>query len=357
MLVTSNRRHSPSIPRSSWTPRSANPNPAPRTRSRTLPVTRISPGPARAMVRAAAWTLTPLSFPSNTSHSPMWMPAGSRLRARASASAVAAAKLTAEAGESKRAKTPSPAVSSLPAAVFAQPFTDDPVMAREHLSPAPVAQLLRDLGRADDVREDERRQDVAGLVAPHERSLTLAVGRSNLGRRTLRGMPRDPNEPVRLTRIYTRGGDQGETSLGDGSRVSKLDPRVAAIGDVDELNSLVGWTGGLDRIQNELFDLGADLSVPFDGGRRAAPHHRRGGRPARAGDRRGERGAAGAEELRPARRERARCAPLPRACRLPPSRASRARGPGHESARCGLPQSALRPSLRPRTRRERRRRR
>lgn len=76
-------------------------------------------------------------------------------------------------------------------------------------------------------------------------------------------MPRDPNEPVRLTRIYTRGGDTGETSLGDGSRVSKLDPRVAAMGDVDELNSLVGWAGGLERIQNELFDLGADLSVPF----------------------------------------------------------------------------------------------
>ena len=79
-------------------------------------------------------------------------------------------------------------------------------------------------------------------------------------------MPRDPNEPVRLTRIYTRGGDKGETSLGDGSRVSKLDPRVAAMGDVDELNSLVGWAGGLDRIQNELFDLGADLSVPYASG-------------------------------------------------------------------------------------------
>src|SRR5205085_1727255 len=78
-------------------------------------------------------------------------------------------------------------------------------------------------------------------------------------------MPRDPNEPVRLTRIYTRGGDKGETSLGDGSRVSKLDPRVAAMGEVDELNSLVGWVGGLDRVQNELFDLGADLSVPYAG--------------------------------------------------------------------------------------------
>jgi cob(I)alamin adenosyltransferase len=78
-------------------------------------------------------------------------------------------------------------------------------------------------------------------------------------------MPRDPNEPVRLTRIYTRGGDKGETSLGDGSRISKLDPRVAAMGEVDELNSFVGWTGGLDRVQNELFDLGADVSVPFSG--------------------------------------------------------------------------------------------
>ena len=74
---------------------------------------------------------------------------------------------------------------------------------------------------------------------------------------------RKRDEPVRLTRIYTGGGDKGETSLGDGSRVSKLDPRVAGMGDVDELNSLVGWAGGLDRIQNELFDLGADLSVPF----------------------------------------------------------------------------------------------
>ena len=74
---------------------------------------------------------------------------------------------------------------------------------------------------------------------------------------------RKRDEPVRLTRIYTGGGDKGETSLGDGSRISKLDPRVAAIGDVDELNSLVGWAGGLERVQNELFDLGADLSVPF----------------------------------------------------------------------------------------------
>jgi cob(I)alamin adenosyltransferase len=81
-------------------------------------------------------------------------------------------------------------------------------------------------------------------------------------------MSRKPDEPVRLTRIYTRGGDTGETSLGDGVRVSKLDPLVKAYGSVDELNSVVGWARvvageGLDRVQNELFDLGADLSVPY----------------------------------------------------------------------------------------------
>ena len=81
--------------------------------------------------------------------------------------------------------------------------------------------------------------------------------------------PRETDEPVRLTRIYTRGGDGGETSLGDGSRVSKLDPLVRAFGVVDELNSLVGWAqvaardDRLERIQNELFDLGADLCVPY----------------------------------------------------------------------------------------------
>ena len=85
-------------------------------------------------------------------------------------------------------------------------------------------------------------------------------------------MPRQPDEPVRLTRIYTRAGDGGETSLGDLSRVSKLDPLVQAYGAVDELNSIVGWVqveaedARLARIQNELFDVGADLSVPFVAG-------------------------------------------------------------------------------------------
>ncbi len=84
---------------------------------------------------------------------------------------------------------------------------------------------------------------------------------------------RSRDEPVRLTRIYTRGGDTGETSLGDGSRVSKLDCRIGAFGTVDELNSALGvvLAGAvpddvrepLTRIQNELFDVGADLSVPW----------------------------------------------------------------------------------------------
>jgi cob(I)alamin adenosyltransferase len=76
---------------------------------------------------------------------------------------------------------------------------------------------------------------------------------------------------VRLTRIYTRGGDGGETSLGDGARVAKHALRVAAFGTVDEANAAIGLarlhTAGeedamLARIQNDLFDLGADLCTP-----------------------------------------------------------------------------------------------
>ena len=86
-------------------------------------------------------------------------------------------------------------------------------------------------------------------------------------------VPRAQDEPVRLTRIYTRAGDGGETSLGDGSRVPKLDCRIAAFGTVDEVNSLLGLAlaadppaemrSVLERVQNELFDVGADVSVPF----------------------------------------------------------------------------------------------
>src|SRR5256885_5469643 len=95
---------------------------------------------------------------------------------------------------------------------------------------------------------------------------------------------------VRLTRIYTRGGDKGETSLGDGSRVPKQALRVEAYGTVDEANAAIGLArlyvgagvgAGVDaradpdtdamlgRIQNDLFDLGADLCTPEDGERTA----------------------------------------------------------------------------------------
>jgi cob(I)alamin adenosyltransferase len=78
---------------------------------------------------------------------------------------------------------------------------------------------------------------------------------------------------INLTRIYTRLGDDGETHLGDMSRVPKTHPRLEAYGTIDELNAHVGMliaVGGLDpahaawltRIQNDLFDLGADLSRP-----------------------------------------------------------------------------------------------
>ncbi|WP_404381382.1 cob(I)yrinic acid a,c-diamide adenosyltransferase [Caenispirillum salinarum] len=78
---------------------------------------------------------------------------------------------------------------------------------------------------------------------------------------------------VQLTRIYTRGGDKGKTSLGDGKRVPKHDLRVDAYGTVDEVNAVIGLarlhTAGstadqmLMRIQNDLFDLGADLCIPL----------------------------------------------------------------------------------------------
>ncbi|MBV9548090.1 MAG: cob(I)yrinic acid a,c-diamide adenosyltransferase [Alphaproteobacteria bacterium] len=79
---------------------------------------------------------------------------------------------------------------------------------------------------------------------------------------------------VKLDKIYTRGGDLGESGLTDGSRRSKADLRFAAIGAVDEANSAIGMArleaagdpdSMLARIQNDLFDLGADLSTPEDG--------------------------------------------------------------------------------------------
>ncbi len=78
--------------------------------------------------------------------------------------------------------------------------------------------------------------------------------------------------PNRLTKIVTRGGDKGETSLGDGTRLAKDHPRIALLGDVDELNSWIGValahltegavTKTLIGVQHDLFDLGGALSLP-----------------------------------------------------------------------------------------------
>src|ERR671911_355120 len=83
---------------------------------------------------------------------------------------------------------------------------------------------------------------------------------------------------VNLTRIYTKLGDGGETHLGDMSRVPKTHPRIAAYGTLDELNAQLGvalamgtlgerFAAFLRRIQNDLFDVGADISVPHGGDR------------------------------------------------------------------------------------------
>ena len=82
---------------------------------------------------------------------------------------------------------------------------------------------------------------------------------------------------VRIDRVVTRGGDGGMTSLGDGSRMRKDAPLIDAIGTVDEANAAIGWlrvvvsdepAAMLSRIQNDLFDMGADLCVPAGGGGR-----------------------------------------------------------------------------------------
>jgi cob(I)alamin adenosyltransferase len=88
---------------------------------------------------------------------------------------------------------------------------------------------------------------------------------------------------VNLTRIYTRLGDGGETHLGDMSRVPKTDPRIEAYGTVDELNAQLGvalaqgglperYAGWLARVQNDLFDVGADISVPLGAPADGAAH-------------------------------------------------------------------------------------
>ena len=122
---------------------------------------------------------------------------------------------------------------------------------------------------------------------------------------------------VKLNKIYTRTGDDGTTGLGSGERRLKSDLRVEAYGTVDEANAAIGLArlhtatshpeldAMLGRIQNDLFDLGADLSVPDDGQEarlRAAAHHRRADGADRSRHRQAEQGAEAAQILHPARR-------------------------------------------------------
>ncbi len=170
----------------------------------------------------------------------------------------------------------------------------DPVVGAEaHVEEHRVDILLRNqTDRADTVRRLQHAIAGVGQDGGEQRANAVVVLRDENGTLTrccqtatmvsvrpaaallkLGRMARKSDEPVRLTRIYTRGGDRGETSLGDGSRVPKLDCRIAAFGTVDELNSLIGLALAaelpaemrdvLDRVQNELFDVGADISVPF----------------------------------------------------------------------------------------------
>ena len=177
---------------------------------------------------------------------------------------------------------------------------------------------------------------------------------------------------VNLTRIYTKLGDGGETHLGDMSRVSKLHPRVEAYGTVDELNAAIGvallqpglpgrFAEWLRRVQNDLLDVGADLSVPAAGSRRltgtGAARLRvdaRVHRLARAGLRRGQRAARAAALVRDPgwQPRRGASARLPH--RLPARRAPHDRGRRGGQPRGGpLPQPALGSAVHPQPRRQR----
>ena len=142
---------------------------------------------------------------------------------------------------------------------------------------------------------------------------------------------------VNLTRIYTRLGDSGETHLGDMSRVPKTHPpRIEAYGTVDELNAHIGLTLTVDdlpepygdwlrRIQNDLFDVGADISAPEDPDRERL-RVVRADRVARGALRRGQRHAQAAQVVRVARRH-AGGRPAPRVPHRLPARSSDWRSP------------------------------
>ena len=154
---------------------------------------------------------------------------------------------------------------------------------------------------------------------------------------------------VRLTRIYTKTGDAGETHLGDMSRVAKADPRLHAFADVDEANSVLGVALALGSpdagiadllrsVQNDLFDVGADLCTPVTPDPAYPPLRVTAGlhRAARGGLRRVQRDAAQAEQLHPARRHPGGGAAAPGAGGRPAGRAQRV-GPARTTATAGTP--------------------
>jgi hypothetical protein len=156
---------------------------------------------------------------------------------------------------------------------------------------------------------------------------------------------------VRIDRVVTRGGDAGETSLGDGARVRKDSARIAAIGAVDETNAAIGvlrlHTSGthdamLARIQNDLFDVGADMCVPGEAGERL--RERDAGIAAGGGGRGDERNLASADQFYPAGRFGGRGACSYSASNGAAGRARhRGHGRGFESGAAALSQSAVGP--------------
>ena len=171
---------------------------------------------------------------------------------------------------------------------------------------------------------------------------------------------------VNLTRIYTRLGDSGETHLGDMSRVPKTHPRIEAYGTVDELNAHIGlaltvedlpdaYADWLKHIQNDLFDVGADISAPEDPDRerlRVIPADRVAG----GALRRGQRHPRPAQVVGPPRRYEGGGAPA----RVPHGVPAR-RAAGHRLRRAGqrrgraVPEPPLRLSVHPQPRGQRRR--
>ncbi len=178
-------------------------------------------------------------------------------------------------------------------------------------------------------------------------------------------MPRARDEPVRLTRIYTRGGDAGETSLGDGSRVSKLDGRIAAFGTVDELNAALGVVLAGVRARRVALRSRADPERAFRRGRRPV----RAVRTSRAGCGSSRRWSIAssttatastpscrAPKLRPPgrdRRPRRGSTSRGRSAAAPSARRCARRRARTRSARRGLPQPALGSPLHPRARGQR----